>query len=538
MKHFAGYILIAVMILSGCSASSSKTSTSVQEDITIPAEYENESYNSSTATSITFQNHTADINGTGASVKETAVVISQAGTYVINGTWNGSIEVNVSSKNSVHLIFNGIQITSSDGPALLIKKGNTVITLSSDSENVLSDSSEYTDEDLTAVLYARDDLAINGNGSLTVNGNYNDGITSRDSLYILNGNIDVSAKDDGIVGRDLLYIKDGTVSVNAEGDGVKTTNESSEKGSLEIAGGTLNITVSDDGIESIQNAWIKNGTITIHASSVSDKKAKGISIGSSLVIEGGNINIESSDDAVNASENIEIDGGTITISAGDDGIHADNSLTVNKGSIDIQKSAEGLEAKILTINDGDISIISSDDGINTSDPAVKESMQADDSMLTINGGNITIDADGDGIDMNGSGTMNDGTVIIYGPAQNMDGALDFSGTFTVNGGTLTAGGSNGMPQFPDTDSKAYTIVIGTGGGTLSIQDDTGNEIMNYTSSKSYTLLSYTSDSLKKGSTYTIYENATVIGSVTISDTISYVNYTFHQNRPGLSNNAI
>lgn len=538
MKKLTGCLLILMIALSGCSASTAETDTAVQEDVIINSEYEDETYDSSTATGISLKNDIADIKGTGAAVKDTAVVIRKAGTYVINGTWNGSIEVNVSSKSIVHLIFNGIEIHSSDGPALLIKKGDTVITLNSDTENTLSDSSRYTDTDLTAAIYAKDDLAINCSGSLTVNGNHDDGITSRDSLYILNGNIQVTAKDDGIVGRDLFYMKDGTISINAGGDGIKTTNEKSDKGNLEIDGGILSINSSDDGIESIHNAWIKGGNITIHASSDSDKKAKGFSIGSSLTIEDGSISIESSDDAVNASENIEINNGTITISAGDDGIHADQNLTVNGGTIDIRKSNEGLEALNLTFNDGNISITSSDDGINSSDPSVKESMQADDSVLTINGGNITVDADGDGIDMNGSGIMNGGTVIVYGPERNMDGALDYAGTFTVNGGSLTAGGSSGMPQFPGTDSDAYTIVIGTNGGTISIQDESGNEIMNYDSSKTYTLLSYTSESLKKGSTYTIYENGTETGSVTLSDKISYVNYSSGQRGFGPANNSI
>ena len=36
---------------------------------------------------------------------------------------------------------------------------------------------------------SEDDLFIDGNGSLTVNANYNDGIASNDDLKVLNGNI-------------------------------------------------------------------------------------------------------------------------------------------------------------------------------------------------------------------------------------------------------------------------------------------------------------------------------------------------------------
>ncbi len=61
---------------------------------------------------------------------------------------------------------------------------------------------------------------------------------------------------------------------------------------------------------------------------------------------------------------------------------------------------------------------------------------------TITGGDITI-TEGDGFDSNGSASMTGGTLIIYGPTGNGNGAID-AGSFDVSGGTLLAGESAGM----------------------------------------------------------------------------------------------
>ncbi|MGA1826037.1 MAG: hypothetical protein ACMUIP_15385 [bacterium] len=52
------------------------------------------------------------------------------------------------------------------------------------------------------------------------------------------------------------------------------------------------------------------------------------------------------------------------LASGDDGIHADAAIEINNAYINITKSYEGIESAIITINDGDIHIVSSDDKIN------------------------------------------------------------------------------------------------------------------------------------------------------------------------------
>ena len=54
-----------------------------------------------------------------------------------------------------------------------------------------------------------------------MNGNYNDGITSKDGLVITDGTISVTAADDGIRGKDYLVVGGGTYDVTAEADAVE-----------------------------------------------------------------------------------------------------------------------------------------------------------------------------------------------------------------------------------------------------------------------------------------------------------------------------
>ena len=59
-----------------------------------------------------------------------------------------------------------------------------------------------------------------------------------------------------------------------------------------------------------------------------------------------------------------INGGTFVLASGDDGMHADETLEVNGGDIRIANSYEGIESAVITINDGDIHVVSSDDSVN------------------------------------------------------------------------------------------------------------------------------------------------------------------------------
>ena len=147
---------------------------------------------------------------------------------------------------------------------------------------------------------------------------------------------------------------------------------------------------------------------------------------------GGTITVDASDDSLHSDGFVTISGGTLTLSSGDDGIHADVTLTIEGGTFDIT-AAEGLEATVITINDGDVSIEASDDGINA---ARKSSAYTP--LVEINGGNITVvmgPGDTDGVDSNGNIVINGGTVNVSAGS-----SFDYDGTGVINGGTVTVNG--------------------------------------------------------------------------------------------------
>ena len=138
-------------------------------------------------------------------------------------------------------------------------------------------------------------------------------------------------------------------------------------------------------------------------------------------------------------------------SSDDDGVHADDTLTIHNGTIQVKQSYEGMEANTIQIKGGALQIKASDDGINAAGDLGNP-------LLTIDGGTIYVDADGDGVDSNQDIVMNDGTLIVMGPESGGNGALDYDGSFAMNGGTLVAVGSSDMAMAPSTSSTpvSYT----------------------------------------------------------------------------------
>lgn len=79
---------------------------------------------------------------------------------------------------------------------------------------------------------------------------------------------------------------------------------------------------------------------------------------------GGSFTIDSADDSIHSNSSVTIKDGVFEIASGDDAAHADEDLTVVAGTMNISESYEGLEALHLEIQDGDITLTASDDGLN------------------------------------------------------------------------------------------------------------------------------------------------------------------------------
>jgi hypothetical protein len=561
--------LILVLTLTACSASSAETlsgessntttvsatgaatvSEALAENSAVHEDASDYTWEDAVVIAITLNGDSMRVDGEGVTVDGNTATITAAGTYSLSGLLNdGQIIVNTESEEVVRLILNGVELrNSSSAPLYILKSDETVIYLAENTTNLIADGADYvyenpdTDEP-NAAIFSAADLTIFGSGTLTVQGNNNDGIASKDGLIIASGTINVTAVDDGVRGKDYLVIEDGAITVEAGGDGLKSDNaEEATKGFISIQAGVLNITAGGDAITAQTDVMVRGGEITIRSGGGSNTwvdetiSAKGIKGVVSVNIDGGTFAFDCADDAIHSNGSITINSGSFSIASGDDGMHADATLTINGGNIQITQSYEGLESAVITINGGEMHILSSDDGINVAagndasgmnpgfgggrggGPGQDAFSYTGDYYLYINGGYIYVDADGDGIDINGAVVMTDGVLLVNGPTENMNGALDYDGGFSMSGGFLAAAGSAGMAQAPDGSSSQNSLLINLNGtlpaGTLiNIQNSAGEEILTFAPTKQYQSIAFSSPELVNGETYTVYYGGSSSGSL-------------------------
>lgn len=457
-----------------------------------------------------------------------SVTINNPGVYILSSEMTGMVTIN--TNDYVKLILNNVQITNETGPAILIESSKkTYIELEKDSVNTLTDGGTSEND---GVIYSKDDLVILGEGTLNIKANNQDGIVSKDNIVILNGNINITSFDDGIRGKDYITILNGNINITSTGDGIKTTNEKDTSlGYILIENGNININSKQDGIEATTDIKILNGTFEIKTgngaitssnnsvmwgrmnnNSTDTVSKKAIKADNNIIINNGTFNINSEDDSIHSNNNIEINDGNYTLASGDDGIHADKELTIKNGEINITKSYEGLEGSEITIDNGNISVVATDDGINVAGgsdssslnrPGANNYNKNTDYILTINDGYIYVNASGDGLDSNGKIIMNGGTVLVDGPTDNGNGALDYETEFIMNGGTLVAAGSSGMAESISENSSQNGVIINFSNSYDADTIINIEGIITYKPSKKFSSIVVSTKDIKLNETYKI-----------------------------------
>lgn len=196
------------------------------------------------------------------------LTITEGGEYLLHGSMEGQVIIDTYEDELVHLYLSGVDITSVRGPAVCaVSASKIIVTLVSDTENILSDSPDYKGyEDTKSCLYSAADLTINGNGALTVFGYHEDGIRSKDRVKIIDGQIDVQTKGDGIRGNDGIAVKAGSVRIQSEGNGLRSVNHGvSPRGVVEISGGTVNVTAGRNGISAASDLYIRDCSCSVYS---------------------------------------------------------------------------------------------------------------------------------------------------------------------------------------------------------------------------------------------------------------------------------
>lgn len=385
------------------------------------------------------------------------VTITEAGTYVLTGTYEGQVVVKVGDDDKVQLVLKDASISNSDSAALYVQSGDKVfVTLAEGSSNSISSSASFdaadaeTGDKVDGAIFSKATSVFNGSGSLTVTSDKGHGIVSKDDVKVTGGTITVKAGKKGIAGKDSVRIHDGKLDITAGDDGIHTSNDEDE----------------DKGF-------------------------------------------------------VYVEGGDITISSEDDGIHAETDLTITGGILSITKSYEGLEGQDIAISGGVIDIVASDDGINASEGSSGKDNTDDfggfghgggfadnqNATLTISGGTINVNAGGDGLDSNGSMVVSGGKTYVSGPTNGGNGAIDCDNA-SISAGTVIAAGAVGMDINFGSDSTQCSMLVQfdskvSGGTEVVLKDSSGNTILSYTPKKDYQSVVLSSADIKTGETYTV-----------------------------------
>ncbi len=471
---------------------------------------------------------TLSVSGDGASVSDNALTISKGGVYTLSGK-NSDASIVISTDDKVKLKLNGVNITSSGASVIYVENADKVYI---DTENGTDNSLVSTAAD-TAAIRSKDNLKIKGGGTLNITSADN-GIKCSDNLKIEGGTINIDAKADGINVNDTFEMTDGNLKITAVGDGIGSSSIAN------ISGGTIDITTNGTPTETSQTEQSSDEqnrpkTPFGESSSVEfETSSKGIKADWMIKLSGGKINVNSADHAIHCTSDIEIGDANLTLASQyKKGISAHGSITIDGAdtSIDVTKSTEGIEGKTkLTINNGNIKINSTDDGLNAGTSTEMQPPQGgfggergqkdrrqpqDGQQPPQNGQQPPQDGqqppqdgqqppqDGQQLPQDGqqppqdgfSGQNNKDVIIINGgniEVTGRDDAIDVNGNLVINGGTIKLANPAGTVTGPfaalDADGNitiadGATLIAAVSGAQANSLGITQNSIIGYAESE-------------------------------------------------------
>jgi len=529
MKKTLSILLILTLILSllaGCGNDKNDTPSENQDgtssdaapvevdfsktDADMFTERDNKTdYDESKAVAIKLNGTTATASSNSVKISGSKITITEEATYVVSGELtDGMLIVDASDTAKLQIVLNGANITSKTSAALYILEADKVfLTLADGTTNTLANGGTFTaidDNNIDAALFSKQDLTMNGKGSLTVTSPAGHGVVCKDDLVITGGTYAVNSSSHGLDANDSVRIANATLNIDAGKDAIHAENsDDASLGFIYIASGTIKAEAEGDGIAAGAYMQIADGTIDILVGGGSENGSKehsdnfggfmggghgggrpgemrpdssqgstittdesgtsmkGLKATNSLLISGGNFTINSADDSVHSDVSVIINGGTFAIASGDDAIHAEDTLTVTAGKIDISESYEGLEALHIDVQGGDIKLKASDDGLNAAGGT-------DQSGTT--GGRDGMFGGGKGGMGGGFGGMSsgNGSIVISGGNLYINSSgdgLDANGTLEISGGyTVVVGPTQGDTATLDYD-KSGIITGGTFIGT-------------------------------------------------------------------------
>ena len=607
MRRIIGVLLVLIIVLglfSGCGKKqNSNDAASKGNNSSANSKAENNSSSANTESiNVDFSNNDDDmftdrdnrhdfdtakaveikLNGNSASAASNSVKISgsrvtitEEATYVVSGKLSdGMLIVNAKDTAKIQIVFNDVDITSKTSAALYVLNADKVfLTLADSTKNALTNGGSFTaidDNNIDAALFSKQDLTLNGKGSLTVTSPQGHGIVCKDDLVVTGGTYIVNSASHGLDANDSIRISNVSLTIDAGKDAIHSENtDDASKGFVYISSGNIKAEAEGDGITAGAYVQIIDGTIDLlvgggskngskqqsdnfggfgggfgggrpsmrpYASQTNTTQdgtsMKGIKAENSLQITGGNITINSADDSVHSNKSVTINGGTFNIASGDDAIHAEETLTITAGKIDISESYEGLEALHIDVQGGDIKLKASDDGLNAAGGNDQSGTEGgrdgmfgggraggfggmggnSNGSVKISGGTLYVNASGDGIDANGTLEISGGHTTLTGPTQGDTAVLDYDKSAVITGGTFIGTGSTMMAQsFSNSEQGVISVKVGnrSAGTQIVIKDSAGKTIVSHKPELNFALMVISTPELIKGEKYSV-----IIGSQT------------------------
>ncbi len=416
----------------------------------------------------------------------------------------------------------------------------TVITMNGSGGKILG----------SGAYFYEGNLVISNGGWYVLSGVLEDGSISVDAyssakVWILLNGVEVSCSDDAclrVEQADKVFLTLAEGSENHFSSGAEYSESALDDGT----GGAIyahdDLTING------------SGSLTVNAG-----YHHGIEANDALVITGGAISITCPADGLHVNDSCSLTGAALTISAGDDGIHSDTAVYIAGGTVQITECYEGIEAPVIEIDGGDITLYPSDDGLNANGgsgdmfgfggfgggpnpgsfafggsgdtfsedgaapqapeaAAVSESeeesaAETEETYIRITGGTLTIvnenARDADGIDSNGSIYIEGGSIRVS-MANNGGYALDVGsesgGVMEISGGDIVGCGSYSMAESFDSSSAQPSVlyIYSTGaeaGTTVALEDAAGNVLLQYTAPCAFSCVNLSCPELTVGETY-------------------------------------
>jgi hypothetical protein len=462
----AAVILAMCLMTSGCG-SQNYTTNNKNTDTTVTSSITAQDTNVTHAddadnykTEITGEFSITSTDGSTITQNDSVYTITQAGEYTVTGLLSeGQIVVNADDNAEITIVLNGTSITCSNGSPIYIKNADNVkIKSEENTYNCIVDARTEADdnpdnsssENGNAAIYAACDLKLVGKGALSVTGNHNNGIQSKDDISIKNVTIKVNAVNNAIKGNDEVAIESGEIiAISRKGDGIKTSNSSlstkgKQKGNVIISGGNIDIYAACDGIDAAYGVDVSgDGNLNIYTDTYSDysEAVAADNSGSSASSVGtppdmnnaqNNGNMGNPPDMNNSSSN----SGNNPDMKGNfgGGNRAANGIPGNNSSGNSSKksySTKGIKAESeINISGAAINISSTDDGIHAnSDSGVLETGEDGNGIISISGGTITISTGDDGIHADKELNITDGYINVLTSYEGLEAI-----TINISGG--------------------------------------------------------------------------------------------------------